>query len=175
MTSRMTTRRAHRTTNRLLAAAGLGVALMAVTLLTGCYSEGGPGVSLDQHAYVSTTWQPKTVTLRDTRTGQALWSIDVPVGKKLVILFRENAAENGQSFGDATPDLMLWELMEADEDFGPLHNKMPVPPSTARKLDMTLRTSPELPAAMGGAVPTTAPAPEAKPAGGMGAEGGATK
>lgn len=139
--------RAMRRTAGVLAVAALSA------VLTGCYSEGGPGVSIDQHTYVSTSWQPKTITLRDSRDGSSLWSHDVPVGKKLVIQFRENSAENGQSFGDAKPDLMLWELMDPDDDFGPLHNQVPVPPKEARRLDMTLRPTPELPANMGGGVP----------------------
>ncbi|MGE3106947.1 MAG: hypothetical protein AB7G11_06870 [Phycisphaerales bacterium] len=126
---------------------------LASAALLGCYAEGGPGMSADQHAYVSTSWQPKTVTLRDTRTGQAFWSIDVPVGKKLVIQFRENEGVEGQTFGDATPDMMLWELLWPDDDFGPLHNQIPVPPKECRKLDLTLRAAPELPESMGGGVP----------------------
>ncbi len=139
-------------TTRALAAACLTAGVVMVVGMGGCYSEGGPGYSAGQHAYVSTSWQPKTVTLRDTRTGEAFWSIDVPVGKKLVVQFKENAAENGQTFGDATPDLMLWDLMAPDEDFGPLGNKIPVPPKQARRLDLTLRATPELPETMGGGV-----------------------
>jgi hypothetical protein len=146
-------------------AAAVVAAAALSALLTGCYAEGGSGVSLDQHAWVSTSMQPKTITLRDTRTNQAVWSIDVPVGQKLVILFRENAAENGQSFGDANPDVMLWELMAPDDDFGSLHNKIPVPGRNDRKLDFTLRAAPELPPSMGGSIPKSAPIPDTKPAG----------
>lgn len=132
-------------------------ALIGLGLLSGCYTEGGSGFSTDQHAYVSTAWQPKTITLVDTRTSQSFWSIDVPVGKKLVIQFRENASSPDAAPGDATPDMMLWDLMAPDDDFGPLANQIPVPPKAARRIDWVLRATPELPESMGGAAPQPAP------------------
>ncbi len=134
----------------------------ACTLLTACqntggglslFSEGGTGISEDKHVYVSRAWQPWTVTLRDTRTGQAFWSIDVPVGKKLAMQFLE--AHGTKS--DFTPDLMKWGLMDEFDPYTNLGNSLPVPPADVRRIEPTLRATPELPADMTGRTTATAP------------------
>jgi hypothetical protein len=138
----------------LLLAATLCAAATCISL-TGCqntyggaslYSEGGTGMSLDSHVYVSRSWQPWTVTLRDTRTGQAFWSIDVPVGKKLAIQFLRNHGTDTLY----TPDLMKWGLMEEDSAYENLANSLPVPAADVRRLEPTLRAVPELPPDMTG-------------------------
>ncbi len=106
----------------------------------GCYYEGGPGYSADRHAYVSRTWSPKTITLTDVRSGEAVWSVDVPVDRKLVVSFRPGANKDNDI---DNPDLMIWDLIDPDTDFGTLDNQIPVPPNHARILDMTLRPVPE--------------------------------
>ncbi len=116
--------------------------LLGLLLLTGCYTEGGPGFSIDQHVYVSRPWQPWTVTLRDTRTGQEFWSMDVPVGKKLIVSFSENTGSNDKY----TPDVMKWVVVDEDrETFVSITNSLPVPPANSRRLEPALRTTPELP------------------------------
>lgn len=116
--------------------------LLGLLLLTGCYTEGGPGFSIDQHVYVSRPWQPWTVTLRDTRTGQEFWSMDVPVGKKLIVSFSENTGSNDKY----TPDVMKWAVVDEDrETFVSITNSLPVPPANSRRLEPALRTTPELP------------------------------
>lgn len=131
---------------------GLGAAA-CLAISAGCYAPGGSGFSTDTHSYVSTSWQPYTITLKDTRTGQNFWSMDVPVGKKLVVHFRGDEGIKGS----ATPDLMEWEIMDPDEMFGQLDNSVPVPGREYRRLDPTLRATPELPESMGGGVPKPAP------------------
>ena len=117
--------------------------LLALFLLTGCYTEGGGmGPNMDQHVYVSRPWQPWTVTLRDTRTGQEFWSMDVPVGKKLIVSFSENTGSNDKY----TPDVMKWAVVDEERDmFVNITNSLPCPPSNSRRLEPTLRTAPELP------------------------------
>ena len=124
----------------------------------GCYSEGGTGAADDQYVYVSTSWQPKTVTLKDTRTGQDFWSVDVPVGKQLVVKF----VPNGGTKDGFTPDLMKWSIMKADSEFGRTDNALAVPPASVRRLDFTLRPTPELPDGMSPNKKPPAPA-EPKP------------
>lgn len=104
--------------------------------------EGGPLGSYDSFTFASTTWQPKTVTLFDTRTGESLWSVDIPVGKQLRVAFREGAGPNEQK-----PDEMVWEIRWEGRIFGARDNKVPVPPSSARRMEMTLRSAPEMPRA----------------------------
>jgi hypothetical protein len=124
----------------------LAVALLAAAaFMGGCYTEGGPGMALDQHVYVSRPWQPWTVTVRDTRTGQEFWSMDVPVGKRLILSFSTDTGTKDKF----TPDTMNWALVDEDRDmFVRLTNSLPVPPANSRRLEPTLRTAPELPESM---------------------------
>lgn len=106
----------------------------------GIGSEGGALASYDQFTYVSTAWQPKTITLFDTRTGESLWSVDIPVGKQLMVGFRKGSGNN-----EAKPDEMFWEVTWAGRRLGTRDNRMSVPPASARRLEMTLRAAPEMP------------------------------
>jgi hypothetical protein len=127
---------------RSISLAGL---LMCAGLATGCYTEGGPGAAVDQAVYVSRPWQPWTVTLRDTRTGQEFWSMDVPVGKRLILSFSTDTGTKDKY----TPDKMKWALVDESEDFAVnLPNSLPVPPADSRRLEPTLRAVPELPESM---------------------------
>lgn len=105
----------------------------------GYHDEGGTGMSQDTFVYVSRPHEPKTITLIDTRSGEALWTMDVPVGSKLVIDFEADESEGVPE----RPDLMRWELMNDTDLLGRLDNAMPVPAATARRLDVTLRPGPE--------------------------------
>lgn len=119
---------------------------LAGSTLTGCYAEGGPWSSQDSYAYVSREWEPKTITLRDTRTGQDFWSIDIPVGKKLLMSFDdEGGSKNGY-----TPSLMTWGLVDESYELGcpDLKNTLAVPPASGRRLDVAIRPTPEFPTSM---------------------------
>lgn len=117
----------------------LGGALTAAALpMGGCLTEGGQYITRDMHTYVSRPWEPKTITLVDTRSGESIWSSDVPVGYKLVIDFETN--RHGT---DDLPDRMLWEIFPAERLYGDLRNEIPVPPRSARRIDMSLRPVPE--------------------------------
>lgn len=132
-------------TSNLVRRAGLTILLAGAGVLSGCYTEGGPGYSADQHVYVSRPWQPYTITLRDTRTGQEFWSRDVPVGKKLVVSFVENQGTSDKY----TPDLMKWAVVDEEREMSiSLASSIPVPPANARRLETVIRTTPELPESM---------------------------
>lgn len=110
-------------------------------VLTGCASKpGGSGWSIDRFVYQSHEWQPWTVTLVDTRTGESLWSVDVPVGRQLVVGFRKGVGPNPYK-----PDMMYWGITEYGRGVARRDNQIPVPPAHARRLDPTLRPTPELP------------------------------
>ncbi|MEM8834972.1 MAG: hypothetical protein AAGD00_04035 [Planctomycetota bacterium] len=121
-----------------------GALAVGVTLpLSGCFTNTQSGLtgSRDKHTYVSTTWRPWTVTLVDTRTGEPLWSVDVPVGQQLVVDFTEGSGPN-----EYKPDMMAWRLMEAGRlGFGGSKNRIPVPSQYARRIEPTLRPVPEFP------------------------------
>jgi hypothetical protein len=128
--------------------------LTAAAGTAGCfYNEGGLGMSEDKHVYVSRSHQPWTVTVRDTRTGQAFWSVDVPVGKKLVVQFLEGQGSENKF----TPDLMQWGLMDESDGYGNLTNSLPVPARDVRRLEPTLRATPELPPEMTGRAVSSPP------------------
>ena len=138
---------------RTLILGAIAMLPMLPTLLTlgGCwYSESGPGYSGDVHTYVSTAWRPWTVTLVDTRTGEAVWSTDIPVDQQLVVRFRKGAGPS-----EELPDLMDWGLMKAGTYYGHRKNRLPVPGRDARLLRPTMRAVPEMP----GAILTKAPEP----------------
>ena len=108
--------------------------------LPGCYREGGNLWSDDTHVYVSTSWQPKTIAIVDTRTEEVVWSIDVPVDQQLVISF-----DDGGGKGQTTPDLMEFGVMDAGNWSGGLGQSVSVPDFDNRRIDMSLRAAPEMP------------------------------
>ena len=117
---------------------------------TGCgmayktwYHESGSGAAIDQYTYVSRTWEPKTITLMDVRTNEAVWTVDVPVGSQLTLRFYEDKDPANPD----TPDLMRWQIQEEGTKFGNLRNTTLVPAAEHRRLDVELRAVPEDPPA----------------------------
>ncbi len=106
----------------------------------GCASEGGMGYSADRFVYRSHEWQPWTVSLVDTRTGESLWTVDVPVGRQLTLGFRQGAGPN-----EYKPDMMYWGLTENGRAISKKANQLPVPGWQSRRLEPVLRPTPELP------------------------------
>lgn len=125
-----------KTTTTALAAA-------ALLTLTGCYSIGGMPASRDKFQYESHPLQPATVTVVDTRTGESVWSMDVPVGQKLALRFYDDREPR-----DATPTrtaMMRWQVFDLDEGTGTLNNIVAVPWTSARKINYEIRKGPEYP------------------------------
>lgn len=123
-------------------------------LLSGCmaFQPEGPYWSADRYCYESHSWQPWTVTIIDTRTGQAVFSMDVPVGKELVFEFFE---EDGDKVGDdfpspIYPDKMTWDIWPKGQRYGDPRYSMSVPAAPHRRIDSKLRKVPELPPEMTG-------------------------
>jgi len=153
-----------------LATTGLAAAALLVSCgsLAGCdlwntQKPGGRLASLDQHTYESTEFSPKTVRLVDVRTLEEIWSVDVPVGHKLVVRFYPNKSDDNIH----NPDAMRWRIYPATQLSAMLDNSMPVPGPEARRLEWEIRSTPEYapdaPQVVtdispgGGPVPTTAP------------------
>ncbi len=111
---------------------------MATLLLGGCanYTAGGPMQSLDLYTYESMPDYPQTVKLTNTTTGETLWSMDIPVGQKLVVQFKPVI----RNADPARPDIMYWDVMPQSVGREELDNAMPVPPSWERRLDVSYRT-----------------------------------
>jgi hypothetical protein len=112
----------------------------AAACAQGRYKPGGDGVSRDQFTYESASWMPQTVTVHDTRTGEAIWSLDIPVGQQLVVRFVRDAGPD-----EFYPDAMKWEVMERGTRKAALTHMIGVPPADARLIEPTLRPAPEMP------------------------------
>ncbi len=90
------------------------------------------------------TWEsteefPKTITVIDTRSGEKIFVMEIPVGKQLVVDF-ETASGNDPV---ETPDLMRWEIFPIGTGWGELSNSMTVPNRWSRRLDVVIRASSE--------------------------------
>jgi hypothetical protein len=130
----------NRTAKTVAATALLLGALAAGACSVPGYWEGGSRASNDLHTYVSRPYAPKTISLVNTVTGETLWSVDVPVGKQLVIRFNDNKTDD-----PVNSSIMWWDIMEVSTDYRSLQNKMPVPAPEYRRIDMELRDAPEYP------------------------------
>jgi len=112
------------------------VAILTAGTLGGCLSVAGR--SADRHTYESTTWSPKTISLIDTRTGETAWSVDVPVGQAIRVVFSEGTGPN-----EYRPDELKWELAPIGRTILTPTNTQPCPPAYARRLDLSIRETPE--------------------------------
>lgn len=120
--------------NRITAA----VLLAASLTLTGCaYSPGGAGVTNGTFTYVSTSLTPKTIAVVDTRSSEQVLVVEIPVGKQLVLSFY-GSDDEAEGRGK-----LRWGVMPAGDSYGGLSETMDVPPASARRIDMTIRRSPE--------------------------------
>ncbi|HLO42146.1 MAG TPA: hypothetical protein VK176_14060 [Phycisphaerales bacterium] len=123
---------------RLAATSLLTLALAAGAVSTsGCatYKPGGDGVSRDAFTYTSTSHAPKSLQLKDTRTGEVLWTYEIPVERELVVRFYQGRNRDNIEM----PDEMRWEEWEKGRQHGSLENKMPVPEAEYRRIDVTVR------------------------------------
>lgn len=112
--------------------------------LAGCayggWREGGRQKSDNTFTYISTSYQPKTIIVTDPRTGEELWSMEIPVGKQLTIAFKENR----EARGTARPYLMKWAVQDAGQMTGTLDQQMPVPGPDGVHVEMVVRDEPEV-------------------------------
>lgn len=136
---------------------------LLLSALAGCqayhYTAGGTMASTDQYAYESTSWMPQTVAVVDTRTGQELLVVEVPVGQKLVMNFVSKAKLRGLigTSNETYPETLRWDLWPRGQIFGEPMKTIDVPGPESRLIDVRLRPQPELPRSMQPAA-DTAPA-----------------
>ena len=154
--------------HRRLRSLAVTTVLAAVAAMPACYYPGGPLYSADRYTYESTSWSPKTVTMIDTRSGEAVWAVDVPVDTQVVIAFSEGTGPN-----PLNPDEIVWQLMRQGKRFGVLESRQPAPPSASRRLDLSIRAAPEIAGEQEILSPftpegTRTPAPTAEPSPGAG-------
>jgi hypothetical protein len=122
---------------------------LATSLLGGCVkqlfsnSPGGNLSSDDSYTYISTPFEPLTVTLYDYRDNEPLWTVDVPVGQKVTLRFLKNNAKEGTN---RRPDIMQWAIYDKDKRRADLNNKMAVPSADSRMLKVSIRDGIDYPA-----------------------------
>ena len=90
-------------------------------------------------AYPSSVHNPKTLTIVDTRTSETIFTIDIPVGKQLVIDFEEGQGDDPLK----TPDLMRYRIFDLGVTIGKLDSAITVPPASSRRVDVDIRQGPE--------------------------------
>lgn len=85
----------------------LAVLTLALTLSVGC--------SRDRHEINSTPFNPATLVIFDTVGGHTLWSMDVPVGQRLVYDFGyDTATPEMLKKPEGSPTSMTWWLFPSD-------------------------------------------------------------
>jgi hypothetical protein len=93
----------------------------------------------EKYSYASTPSVPQTVTLKNTTTGEQLWSYDIPPGQELKLWFTNPAGRaNEQGF-----DEMVWTAGPASEGIPVHQNRMRVPPPMSRRIEGSVR-APEM-------------------------------
>lgn len=120
-----------------------GAAALPGAALSGCstYSPGGSGFADDTYTYYSVPMEPKTITLVDTRTGQTLWTYEIPVNRQLTVRFYEDQSPDTP----ATPAKLYWREFDIGASFGRLDNEMAVPDYRNRRVDWFIRPATEFP------------------------------
>jgi hypothetical protein len=94
-------------------------------------------------SYRSDSYSPKTINVLDSRTGESLLTVDVPVGQQLNMKF-EKSRDRAEAEG---VDTLRWSLRKwGDAGLSPGSTRE-VPPPSARRVDVTLRGVPEMPPA----------------------------
>ena len=120
-------------------AAGSFVALAGCLTFNGQRAQ-GRAASLDMTVLESTSFEPKTATVIDVRDQQEIFSMEIPVGYKLIMRFYDDRLEDPYM-----PAVMRWDVVETTNSFTSLRNRIPAPPVGSRRIEWTLRSSPEQP------------------------------
>lgn len=116
----------------------VGLALIAMASLGGCISADnalGLQSSGRPETYLSTPGVPQSIAVVDTRTGETVWAMDIPVGQQLTLHFRDV----GKRSNELGYDEMEWQLNAIGSPSRTLSNAMRVPPAYARRIDGSVR------------------------------------
>ena len=122
----------------------LSALALFMSLLSGCKMYAPGGNAFFNSPDTATTWEsteefPKSITLLDTRSGEKLFVMEIPVGKQLVIDFETGGGNDLVE----TPDLMRWKVFPNGTGWGELDSAMTVPNRWSRKLVVVIRPSSE--------------------------------
>ncbi|MBG83905.1 MAG: hypothetical protein CMJ40_05080 [Phycisphaerae bacterium] len=116
----------------------LALAAILSTGLGGCYTPGGGlfAASNSPFTYFSTPEYPKTFVLVNTKTGENIFEMHIPVGKALVVKFQQGQGDDPSM----TPDLMKYGVFPIKDTSGMLTSSITVPGSYSRRIDIFLTT-----------------------------------
>ncbi len=119
----------------------LALALGSLALpLSGCgYRPGGQGWTGSSETWPSTEFLPATLTLVDIRSGEELWTQDIPVGYQMVTHF----IEGGGTDKVERPDRLEYTLFLNGTKYGKLRSAIAVPPAQCRRWELSYRDAPE--------------------------------
>lgn len=95
--------------------------------------------SNDTFTFISNEFYPVTVTIVDVRTNEPIWTADVPVSKQLTFRFHEAQYPDNP----ANPDAMRWQFFDRPTRAGELNSVMACPDKYSRRMDVTIRKTPE--------------------------------
>jgi len=115
------------------------VGLAMSSLLGGCgvpwYQPGDQLYPGSTHIWTSEEHRPSTVTLFDTRTGDAIWSMEIPPGQWLATKFVDGGGDDDV----LRPDRLDYHLFAAGTRMGKLRSGMSVPNAESRRWELTVR------------------------------------
>lgn len=97
--------------------------------------------SVGTFTYQSTSSEPITIAVVDTRSSEEIFRMDIPVGQRFAMHFDESGGDDPV----LRPSKMSWSLLEGGTTMGSLSNTLSVPPASARRIDYSLRPAPEFP------------------------------
>lgn len=103
----------------------------------GCNYQPSGGLFAGSNApftYYSTPEYPKTFVLVNTRTGENIFEMHIPVGKALVVQFTKDQGDESKT----TPDLMRYGVFPMGDVSGLLSSSITVPGAYARRIDIFL-------------------------------------
>ena len=87
--------------------------------------------------FQSTAAAPKTVAIVDTRVGETVFEVDIPIGQQLSIEFFMNKHRHDHL---EAPDYMMYTLHTIGRVIGHLDQRVDVPAPWNRRIDVFLRT-----------------------------------
>ena len=117
--------------------------VLPLALLAGCYAPDGgfmPG-SGRGYTYCSTSMQPLTISIVDTRTQDAFFVMELPPGKQLTFNFLQGGGDDPVY----TPDRMIYAVWDNGTVGGHLDNQLTCPPASCRRIDVEIREAPVWP------------------------------
>ncbi|MCP4759602.1 MAG: hypothetical protein GY894_03495 [Planctomycetes bacterium] len=142
--------------------------LIGILLVTGCTLKGGGLLPSAAGTSSPLTWEstaacPKTIAIVDTRTGETVFELDIPLGEQLSIQFFEH--KDPQKHPES-PDIMRYTLLPLGRWVGALDESIEVPHAWNRRIDVFFRTPDSYtpPDPTREVVPLEVPLPDAKAA-----------